>query len=93
VALLAKLGIVGSAIIVLLLANWLFRLMRRSPDWPSMLALVSSIILMTASNPYLINMVGLAIVAFIIALGSQTSDAFAHERRAILVTDRRSMGA
>lgn len=71
VALLAKLGSVGSGIIVTTLVWWVAHLMRRTPHWTSVLTLAVAIFLMTSTNPYLINLVGMAIVAFIIALGAQ----------------------
>jgi hypothetical protein len=69
VALLAKIGIVGALALGLPLAVWLWRTMRDNRDWMSIVVLVLSVVLMTATNPYLINLVGLSIVAFLVAIG------------------------
>lgn len=69
VALLAKLGIVGSGIVVTAMTVWVARLMKGNPNWPSIVSLLVAIVLMTATNPYLINLVGMTIAAFVIALG------------------------
>lgn len=69
VALLAKIGIVGSLILGGALAAWIGRSMRASPNWMSIAVLVISVVLMTATNPYLINLVGMSIVAFMVAIG------------------------
>jgi hypothetical protein len=73
VALLAKLGTVGSGIIIVVLLAWISHLMHRTRNWMSILSLLAAIFLMTSTNPYLINLVGMSIMAFIIALGAQTS--------------------
>jgi len=72
VALLAKLGVIGSGFILAALTIWILRLMKATPNWLSILSLVAAIFLMTSTNPYLINLVGLTILAFIIALGAYT---------------------
>lgn len=69
VALLAKIGVVGALILGGVLMAWIGRLMRASPNWMSIAVLVISIVVMTATNPYLINLVGMSIVAFIVAIG------------------------
>lgn len=69
IALFAKLGIIGSAVVVLSLVLWLGRLMRTNPDRASILTLIAGIIMMTATNPYLINLVGMTITAFLLAMG------------------------
>lgn len=69
VALLAKIGIVGALALGLPLAVWLGRTMRGNRDWMSVAVLVVTVVLMTATNPYLINLVGLSIVAFLVAMG------------------------
>lgn len=68
VALLAKLGIVGTMAISLPLFLWIGKLMRHSQNWISIATLSIAIILMTASNPYLINLVGMSLVAFLLAM-------------------------
>jgi hypothetical protein len=73
VALLAKLGVVGSGIVVAVLLAWTSRLMRRSRNWMSILSLIAAIFLMTSTNPYLINLVGMTVMAVIVALGAQGS--------------------
>ncbi|WP_146173388.1 hypothetical protein [Sphingomonas faeni] len=69
VALLAKIGIVGALILGGALTAWIGRSMRASPNWVSIAVLVISVVLMTATNPYLINLVGMSIVAFMVAIG------------------------
>lgn len=69
VALLAKIGIVGALVLGLPMAVWLGRTMRNNRDWMSIVILIVTVVLMTATNPYLINLVGLSIVAFLVAIG------------------------
>jgi hypothetical protein len=69
VALLAKLGIVGSGILVVAIGGWTVRLMRKSPNWTSIATLLIAFLFMTATNPYLINSVGMTIVAMMIVVG------------------------
>ncbi|MFV0624656.1 hypothetical protein ACBY01_11690 [Sphingomonas sp. ac-8] len=80
VALLAKLGIVGSGVVVSTLVMWTSYLMKRTQNWTSILSLAAAIFLMTSTNPYLINLVGMTIMAFVIALGAQGD----HRRTALL---------
>ena len=69
VALLAKLGIVGVILVGGSMLIWLGRSMRHNPNWISVVALALAVVLMTATNPYLINLVGMSIIAFLIAIG------------------------
>lgn len=69
VALLAKLGILGSSVVVVGTLLWVRRLTQDNPDRLSILTLIAGIILMTATNPYLINLVGMTIVAVLVAIG------------------------
>lgn len=70
VALLAKIGLVGSGIVLTAVVTWTTRLMKVTRNWTNILTLIAAIFLMTSTNPYLINLVGMTIVAFIIALGA-----------------------
>lgn len=69
VALLAKIGIVGALILGGSFMVWIGKSMRANPNWVSIAVLVVSVVLMTATNPYLINLVGMSIVAFLVAIG------------------------
>lgn len=69
VALLAKLGLLGSGIVIATVTIWTVRLMKENPNWPSVVSLIVAVVLMTGTNPYLINLVGMTVAAFIIALG------------------------
>jgi membrane protein implicated in regulation of membrane protease activity len=69
VALLAKLGLIGAILVGGAMLVWLGRSMRYNPNRISIAALAIAVVLMTASNPYLINLVGMSIVAFLIAIG------------------------
>lgn len=71
VALLAKLGIIGLGILILAVVTWATRLMRNNSDWTSIASLLIAFFMMTSTNPYLINSVGITIVAVLIALGAQ----------------------
>jgi hypothetical protein len=71
VALLAKLGIVGSGILIGAIAAWTGHLMSRSRNWMSIAGMLAAIFLMTFTNPYLINSVGITLVAFLVALSAQ----------------------
>ena len=68
-ALLAKLGIVGIMILFGSLTLWAGRLARQGANGLSISMLMTSIVLITATNPYLINLVGMSIIAFLVALG------------------------
>lgn len=70
VALLAKIGLVGSGIVLTAIIVWSIHLMKATGKWANILTLIAAIFLMTSTNPYLINLVGMTIVAFIIALGA-----------------------
>lgn len=69
VALLAKLGMVGASLVGGAMLIWLSRTMRHNANGISVAALALAIVLITATNPYLINLVGMSIVAFLIAIG------------------------
>ena len=70
VALLAKLGIIGAIILTVTMLLWIANLMRHSRNSISIAGLVIATLLMTATNPYLINLVGMSIAAFLISLGN-----------------------
>lgn len=69
VALLAKVGIVGSLIIILGAVAFLVKLIRHGVSSFGLFSLVIGFILITATNPYLLNVVGMSLLAFLIALG------------------------
>jgi hypothetical protein len=74
VALFAKLGMVGSAILVVALGGWVVRLTRNSHNRTSIATLIIAFLFMTATNPYLINSVGITIVAMMIVVGVQAGE-------------------
>lgn len=69
VALLAKIGIVGALIVGVAMTAWIKKSMRNNQNWMSVIVLVVAVVLMTATNPYLINLVGMSIAAFLVAIG------------------------
>lgn len=71
VAFLAKLGVIGIGIVLTSLALWMRRLILQSPNAPSIVTLGLAMVMMTATNPYLVNLVGMTIVAVLIALGTE----------------------
>lgn len=73
VALLAKLGIVGIGVVIGALVPWTLRLSKATGNGLGILTLILAVFLMTSTNPYLINLVGMTIIAFIVALGSQVA--------------------
>lgn len=69
VALLAKVGLLGIlAIVTVVLLATLAAMRRHVEMWPEIITLILAFMLVTTTNPYLINSVGMSIVAFVIAV-------------------------
>lgn len=81
IALLAKLGVIGAALALLPVAITIARALNRFPEYrTSLLSIVLAFILITATNPYLINSLGMATIAFSISLAKYCSTTLSADR-------------